>query len=193
MSIQNQTSLETRKLKTIKIEKIRILNPRARNQRNFGEIVKSIAQVGLKRPITVSPRTSEMDCFEYDLVCGQGDDMRSARSNNGCIRPLSEKKFPLLAGSLERHQSHGGVETQPEARWPPSESQRADEQKQLTLVFSESCRAGTSALKVQVKTQARANNYREARGGNPAAAVVLITKTDARARWGTEPLGSALS
>src|SRR6476661_4903388 len=72
MSIQNQTSLETRKLKTIKIEKIRILNPRARNQRNFGEIVKSIAQVGLKRPITVSPRTSEMDCFEYDLVCGQG-------------------------------------------------------------------------------------------------------------------------
>jgi ParB family chromosome partitioning protein len=72
MSIPSQTSLEARKLRNIQIEKIRILNPRARNQRNFGEIVKSIAQVGLKRPITVSPRTSEADSFEYDLVCGQG-------------------------------------------------------------------------------------------------------------------------
>jgi ParB family chromosome partitioning protein len=61
-----------RKLRTIQIDKIRILNPRARNQRNFSEIVKSIAQVGLKRPITVSPRTSDTDTFEYDLVCGQG-------------------------------------------------------------------------------------------------------------------------
>src|SRR5258708_1441173 len=72
MNIPSQTPLETRKLKSIQIEKIRILNPRARNQRNFAEIVKSIAQVGLKRPITVSPRTSEADSFEYDLVCGQG-------------------------------------------------------------------------------------------------------------------------
>jgi ParB family transcriptional regulator, chromosome partitioning protein len=61
-----------RHLKVIPIEKIRILNPRARNQRNFNEIVKSIAQVGLKRPITVSPRSSDTDTFEYDLVCGQG-------------------------------------------------------------------------------------------------------------------------
>jgi ParB family chromosome partitioning protein len=61
-----------RHLKVIPIEKIRILNPRARNQRNFNEIVKSIAQVGLKRPITVSPRSSDADTFEYDLVCGQG-------------------------------------------------------------------------------------------------------------------------
>lgn len=61
-----------RQLKLIPIEEIRILNPRARNQRNFNEIVKSIAQVGLKRPITVSPRLSDGDSFKYDLVCGQG-------------------------------------------------------------------------------------------------------------------------
>src|SRR5438552_16504305 len=61
-----------RRLQVIPIEQIRILNPRARNQRNFTEIVKSIAQVGLKRPITVSPRCSETDPFKYDLVCGQG-------------------------------------------------------------------------------------------------------------------------
>jgi ParB family transcriptional regulator, chromosome partitioning protein len=72
MNTVNSTPLSQRTLTTIRIEKIRILNPRARNQRNFNEIVKSIAQVGLKRPITVSPRTSETDSFEYDLVCGQG-------------------------------------------------------------------------------------------------------------------------
>lgn len=61
-----------REMKTISIDTIRILNPRARNQRNFQDIVNSIARVGLKRPITVSPRTSQADAFQYDLVCGQG-------------------------------------------------------------------------------------------------------------------------
>jgi len=61
-----------RELKTIPIDQVRILNPRARNQRNFQEIVNSIARVGLKRPITVSPRRSDADAFQYDLVCGQG-------------------------------------------------------------------------------------------------------------------------
>lgn len=65
-------SASIRRLKVIPIEQIRILNPRARSQRNFSEIVKSIAQVGLKRPITVSPRCSDTDHFKYDLVCGQG-------------------------------------------------------------------------------------------------------------------------
>src|ERR1700737_1684633 len=61
-----------RTIKTIPINEIRFLNPRARNRRNFQEIVQSIAKVGLKRPITVSPRTTEADSASYDLVCGQG-------------------------------------------------------------------------------------------------------------------------
>lgn len=72
MSMVNSVTVPPRQLKVIRIDQIRILNPRARNQRNFSEIVKSIAQVGLKRPITVSPRVSKTDSFEYDLVCGQG-------------------------------------------------------------------------------------------------------------------------
>ncbi|WP_375786311.1 plasmid partitioning protein RepB C-terminal domain-containing protein [Bradyrhizobium sp. Pha-3] len=72
MNVVNRAPLEQRQLRTIRIDAIRILNPRARNQRIFAEIVRSIAQVGLKRPITVSPRTCETDSFEYDLVCGQG-------------------------------------------------------------------------------------------------------------------------
>ena len=62
----------TKRVKTIPIDQIRILNPRARNQRNFQEIVQSIATVGLKRPITVSHRKVETDTASYDLVCGQG-------------------------------------------------------------------------------------------------------------------------
>ncbi|UVO27116.1 plasmid partitioning protein RepB C-terminal domain-containing protein [Bradyrhizobium arachidis] len=59
-------------VRTIPIDQIRFLNPRVRNRRNFQEIVQSIANVGLKRPITVSPRKSEADSASYDLVCGQG-------------------------------------------------------------------------------------------------------------------------
>ena len=61
-----------RTIRTIPINEIRFLNPRVRNRRNFQEIVQSIAKVGLKRPITVSPRTTEADSANYDLVCGQG-------------------------------------------------------------------------------------------------------------------------
>lgn len=59
-------------VQTIPITQIRILNPRARNRRNFQDIVRSIANVGLKRPITVSSRRSDADDAGYDLVCGQG-------------------------------------------------------------------------------------------------------------------------
>lgn len=63
---------ESKRVTSIPIDQIRFLNPRFRNRRNFQEIVQSIAKVGLKRPITVSPRKSETDGASYDLVCGQG-------------------------------------------------------------------------------------------------------------------------
>ena len=63
---------KTRAQRIIRIDEIRILNPRVRNQRHFQEIVLSIARVGLKRPITVSPRQSDRDSAKFDLICGQG-------------------------------------------------------------------------------------------------------------------------
>jgi ParB family transcriptional regulator, chromosome partitioning protein len=63
---------DPKRVKTVRIDQIRFLNPRARNRRNFQEIVQSIVNVGLKRPITVSARKSEADSASYDLVCGQG-------------------------------------------------------------------------------------------------------------------------
>ncbi len=59
-------------IRMIPIEKINILNPRARNQRVFLEIAANMTQVGMKRPITVTPSRAKVDGKEYDLICGQG-------------------------------------------------------------------------------------------------------------------------
>jgi ParB family chromosome partitioning protein len=56
-------------IELIAISAIEVLNPRSRNRRVFEELVGSIARLGLKKPITVSPRP---DCEGYRLVCGQG-------------------------------------------------------------------------------------------------------------------------
>src|SRR5229473_276002 len=55
----------------VPLDKITVINPRARNRKVFEGIVKNIGQLGLKRPITVIRKTgTNGDAF--DLVCGQG-------------------------------------------------------------------------------------------------------------------------
>lgn len=56
----------------IPVSQINVLNPRSRNKIVFQSIVSNIANLGLKRPITVAPRTEPTDGKIYDLVCGQG-------------------------------------------------------------------------------------------------------------------------
>lgn len=90
------TELDERRSKNVQlvdIRQIRLLNPRARNQRNFQEIVQSIASVGLKRPITVSPRTSQSDSFRFDLVCGQG--------RMEAFQQLGQTKIPAIVVDAE--------------------------------------------------------------------------------------------
>jgi ParB family transcriptional regulator, chromosome partitioning protein len=60
-----------KRVEMISIARITVLNPRMRNKRVFNDIVTNIAEVGLKRPITVTQRT-DADGTHYDLVCGQG-------------------------------------------------------------------------------------------------------------------------
>ena len=57
-----------KKIQAIPVDQIDILNPRERNQKVFREIVASISALGLKKPITVTPRKNG----RYGLVCGQG-------------------------------------------------------------------------------------------------------------------------
>ncbi|MBB5698519.1 plasmid partitioning protein RepB C-terminal domain-containing protein [Sphingomonas yantingensis] len=59
------------RIEWIPLERITVVNPRTRNKKVFKEIVDNIAQIGLKRPITVTRRV-EADGPFYDLVCGQG-------------------------------------------------------------------------------------------------------------------------
>lgn len=60
-----------REVQMIPIGQIDILNPRVRDQKDFSAIVANISNVGLKKPITVTPRP-ETDPQRYYLVCGQG-------------------------------------------------------------------------------------------------------------------------
>lgn len=64
-------SKPVQRIEWIPIERITVVNPRHRNQRVFREIVENIAQIGLKRPITVTRRVEADGPFD-DFVCGQG-------------------------------------------------------------------------------------------------------------------------
>ena len=55
----------------VPIDRITVINPRVRNKKIFKQITSNIAELGLKRPITVT-RREDADGPRYDLVCGQG-------------------------------------------------------------------------------------------------------------------------
>lgn len=59
-------------VRMIPIDRIEVLNPRERNHRVFDDIVDNIRAIGLKKPITVTPRRSPGDMERYLLVCGEG-------------------------------------------------------------------------------------------------------------------------
>ena len=61
-----------KEVRVIPIARIAVLNPRERNSEVFAEIVQSIRNVGLKKPITVTSALDSdgVECFK--LVCGEG-------------------------------------------------------------------------------------------------------------------------
>jgi ParB family chromosome partitioning protein len=77
----------------IPMSQVRLLNPRARNKAKFAEIVKNIAAIGLKKPITVAPRAEEPGT--YDLVCGQG--------RLEAFEALEQTEVPALVRSVSKH------------------------------------------------------------------------------------------
>ena len=65
-------STREQKIQMIPIDRITIVNPRARGRAKFKQIVSNIENLGLKKPITVAERPSGNGSPVYDLVCGQG-------------------------------------------------------------------------------------------------------------------------
>jgi ParB family chromosome partitioning protein len=55
----------------VPVDLVTAVNPRVRDPRIFKEIVANIADLGLKKPITVT-RRQHADGVRYELVCGQG-------------------------------------------------------------------------------------------------------------------------
>lgn len=63
-------SSDDKEIRLIPLDKISVVNPRERGQKKFRQIAKNIANIGLKKPITVTPKPGSKDKFL--LVCGQG-------------------------------------------------------------------------------------------------------------------------
>ena len=77
----------------ISVDRIEVINPRIRNKRSFDEIVKNIAALGLKKPITVNQIVGD-DGPRYELVCGQG--------RLEAYRSLGQSEIPALVINAER-------------------------------------------------------------------------------------------
>jgi ParB family chromosome partitioning protein len=56
----------------VPVDRIDVLNPRERNAAAHGEIVDNIKSIGLKKPITVTPRFAPDGSERFLLVCGEG-------------------------------------------------------------------------------------------------------------------------
>lgn len=77
------------KTELIAVDAITVVNPRVRNQKVFDEIVANIAELGLKRPITVAARKDETSGdLTYELVCGQG--------RLEAFKVLKQRKIPAV-------------------------------------------------------------------------------------------------
>jgi ParB family chromosome partitioning protein len=81
-------SNEQREIRMVPVELITVLNPRERNNKVFDEIVGNIKAIGLKKPITVTPRAAEDGAEHYLLVCGEG--------RLKAFRALGEATIPAL-------------------------------------------------------------------------------------------------
>ncbi|MGQ0502104.1 MAG: plasmid partitioning protein RepB C-terminal domain-containing protein [Panacagrimonas sp.] len=75
-------------VRMIPLDQITVLNPRERNAKVFETIVRNIKMIGLKKPITVTPRPSADGSEHYLLVCGEG--------RLKAFRALGERYIPAL-------------------------------------------------------------------------------------------------
>lgn len=82
---------EATTVQMVSLDRIRVLNPRARNKQVFAKLVENISSLGLKRPITVTPSSDQDNTGYFELVCGQG------RYEAFCA--LGEREIPCVVVS----------------------------------------------------------------------------------------------
>ena len=64
-------SIKERRFAQVPIDKITIINSRQRNEERFKETIRSIAELGLYKPICVNERRLK-ETGNYELICGEG-------------------------------------------------------------------------------------------------------------------------
>jgi ParB family chromosome partitioning protein len=86
------------RVRLIPVDRVRIINPRARDKKKHERIVDSIAKLGLKKPITVTIGKAGDNGEEwFDLVCGQG--------RLEAVIKLEHKEIPALVRGLSKTDS----------------------------------------------------------------------------------------
>lgn len=90
--MRNDKEYRHSELRMIPLEKIDVLNPRDRNNRMFEQIVSNIQNIGLKKPIVVTPRQGS-DGERYLLICGEG--------RFKAFRSLSQLEIPAIVMSVD--------------------------------------------------------------------------------------------
>jgi ParB family chromosome partitioning protein len=80
---ESPAGTEAERVEEVPLDKIDILNPRERKQKVFQELIASIRLLGLKKPISVTPRGDR-----YLLICGQG--------RVEAFRALGQRSIPAL-------------------------------------------------------------------------------------------------
>ena len=75
-------------LQMIPMDSVEVLNPRDRSNRIFEVIVDNIKTLGLKKPVTVTPRPGPGGEVRYMLICGEG--------RLKAFKALGEKEIPAL-------------------------------------------------------------------------------------------------
>ena len=88
-------STDEARIRMIPVDRIRIVNSRARDRKKFEGIVENIGVIGLKRPITVTVGKPGEDGKEtYDLVCGQG--------RLEAYMALGQKEIPAMVRDMSK-------------------------------------------------------------------------------------------
>jgi ParB family transcriptional regulator, chromosome partitioning protein len=82
-------------LQMIPIDRIRVLNPRDRNGQVFEQIVGNIKILGLKKPVTVTPRTDANGPY-FLLICGEG--------RLKAFRSLGQSEIPAMVVQVDDEQ-----------------------------------------------------------------------------------------
>lgn len=128
-----------RRTELIPIAEIRIVNPRSRNRVTFHSITASIANVGLKKPITVYERAREDDGTKYDLIFGQG--------RLESMRELGDTMIPAIIKDVPEEDRYLMSLIENLARRPPSTTDILREVKRLR---AQHCKPATIAQKLGV-------------------------------------------